>query len=182
MARPHKCRWVGTEPIARAFKPAGVPCHRADSLELRLDELEALRLGDLEGLYHERAAEEMNVSRATFGRLIESARRKVAEALVHGKMLTIEGGVVTMNQERHFVCSACGHRFAVPCGTPRPGQCPECESENLHRDAEERGHSCQGLHGHAHHHHGGCDGHGKGHGNGAGHGHGKGRRCCGKET
>jgi predicted DNA-binding protein (UPF0251 family) len=61
---------------------------------LTIDELEAIRLADLEGLAHEAAARRMNVSRPTFGRIVEGARRKVAEALVHGRGIGFEGGVV----------------------------------------------------------------------------------------
>lgn len=61
---------------------------------MTLDEFEALRLADLDGLYQEKAAAEMNVSRPTFSRIIASARLKVADALVHGKALRIEGGPV----------------------------------------------------------------------------------------
>jgi len=60
---------------------------------LELDELEALKLADLEGRYQEDAAEVMGVSRQTFGRIVETARKKVAEALLHGKALAIEPGV-----------------------------------------------------------------------------------------
>ena len=55
-----------------------------------LDEVEAIRLADYEGRYHEEAAREMKVSRATFGRIVNEARRKVAEALIGGKALKIE--------------------------------------------------------------------------------------------
>jgi predicted DNA-binding protein (UPF0251 family) len=67
-----------------------------DEVVMSLDEFEAMRLADLEGLYQEQAAARMNVSRPTFGRIIDSARRKVAEALVHGKALRIEGGPVQL--------------------------------------------------------------------------------------
>jgi predicted DNA-binding protein (UPF0251 family) len=61
-----------------------------EQVSLGLDELEAMRLADYDGLYHEEAATSMNVSRATFGRIINEARRKVADAIIHGKALTIE--------------------------------------------------------------------------------------------
>ena len=54
--------------------------------------MEAIRLADLEGMYQEHAAENMGISRQTFGRIIESAHKKVAEALIKGKALRIEGG------------------------------------------------------------------------------------------
>jgi predicted DNA-binding protein (UPF0251 family) len=66
-----------------------------DEVMLGVDEFEAIRLADLEGLYQEVAAERMGVSRQTFGRIVAAGRAKVAEALVKGKALRIEGGVVT---------------------------------------------------------------------------------------
>jgi predicted DNA-binding protein (UPF0251 family) len=65
-----------------------------DEVVMTLDEFEALRLADLEKLYHERAAEQMQVSRPTFSRIIDSARTKIADVLVHGKALRIEGGPI----------------------------------------------------------------------------------------
>lgn len=68
-----------------------------EQVDLGLDELEAMRLADYEGFYHEEAATSMNVSRATFGRIISEARRKVADAIIHGKALTIENKNVKEN-------------------------------------------------------------------------------------
>jgi len=72
------------------FKPRGIPLIDLEEVDLSLDELEAIRLADYEGLYHEQAAERMNISRSTFGRILGEARRKVAEAVVDGKALKIE--------------------------------------------------------------------------------------------
>ncbi len=94
MPRPFCCRRVGYKPGTVYFKPAGVPMVRLKEIVLSLDEMESLRLADLNGLYQEQAAQQMNISRATFARIIESARRKVADALLHGKALRIEGGPV----------------------------------------------------------------------------------------
>jgi len=76
------------------FKPAGIPGRMLDEVIITLDELESVRLADFEGLYQERAAELMGVSRPTFGRIVEAARRKIADALIHGKLLRIAGGPV----------------------------------------------------------------------------------------
>jgi len=81
---------------------------------MTLDELEALRLADLGGLYQEAASKEMGVSRTTFGRILESARRKVAEALVHSLELRIEGGSVDRPGKAR--CSSCRGRGARPAG------------------------------------------------------------------
>lgn len=94
MPRPFCPRWIGHVPGATYFKPAGVPLRMLEEVTLTLDELEALRLADLEGLYQEQAAERMKISRPTFARVIESARRKVADALTRGKALRLEGGAV----------------------------------------------------------------------------------------
>jgi uncharacterized protein len=107
---------------------------------LAFDELEAIRLSDLEGRYQEDAAAEMGVSRQTFGRIIEAAHRKVAEALCHGKALQIAGGIVEIMETRRFTCSACSHNWEVPYGVGRPSACPECRSVNVHRSLEDRGH------------------------------------------
>jgi predicted DNA-binding protein (UPF0251 family) len=72
-----------------------------EQVTLTLDEVESLRLADLEGLYQEDAAQKMKVSRATFARIVEQARRKVAEALIHGKALRLEGGTVVVKAKHN---------------------------------------------------------------------------------
>ena len=106
---------------------------------LTYDELEAIRLCDLQGCYQDLAAKEMEVSRQTFGRIIESAHRKVAEALCNGKALRIVKGDVKMIEARKFSCSGCGHNWEVPYGTVRPQVCPQCKSTDIHRSMEDRG-------------------------------------------
>ena len=92
MARPINCRRVGFMPQSDYFKPRGIPLSMLEEVILTVDECEAIRLADLESLYQEKAAEKMKVSRQTFGRIIDSAHKKVGEALVQGKALKIEGG------------------------------------------------------------------------------------------
>jgi uncharacterized protein len=77
-------------PHAVYFKPRGIPLTRLEEVSLSPDEFEAINLADRQGLYHEEAAGKMGVSRPTFGRILGSARRKVAQALVEGKALQIE--------------------------------------------------------------------------------------------
>jgi len=98
--RPFCARRVSGKPAAPVFKPAGVPLREIEEVLMTLDEFEALRLADLDGLYQEEAAGRMNVSRPTFSRIVDSARRKVADALVHGKALRMEGGPVHMTGRR----------------------------------------------------------------------------------
>lgn len=92
MPRPRQCRRVGLWPEPTYFKPAGIPRRDLEEVVIAVDELEALRLADVEGLYHEQAADQMGVSRRTFGRILSSARQKVASALIQGMALRIEGG------------------------------------------------------------------------------------------
>ena len=99
MPRPCCLRHIGFTPNAGLFRPAGVPVCALEQVTLALDEVEALRLADLNGLYQEQAAEQMGISRPTFSRIVEQARRKVADALIHGKALCLEGGVVRMEGE-----------------------------------------------------------------------------------
>jgi predicted DNA-binding protein (UPF0251 family) len=81
-------------PQANYFKPRGIPLSVLQHITLTVDELEAIRLTDLEGLYQEQAAEKMNISRQTLGRILESAHKKIADALVNGKALSIQGGSI----------------------------------------------------------------------------------------
>ncbi len=94
-------------PSAPLFKPAGIPATLLEEIVLTLDELEALRLADLEGLHQEDAGARMGISRPTFGRVVEAARRKVTEALTAGKALRIEGGPVCPSGRPRGRCAAC---------------------------------------------------------------------------
>jgi len=120
MPRPVNCRRIGQTPCVARFKPAGMPCHELDSVTMTLDEFEAIRLTDLEGMYQAQAAEMMDVSRPTLSRIIESAHAKVARMLVHGMELRIEGGFVTSETEPGHACPRCSRMAAG--GTP----CPRC--------------------------------------------------------
>jgi len=99
MPRPFKCRRVFGTPGADYFKPRGIPLSDLQEIGLTIDEFEAIRLADLEGLYQEEAAKKMNISRQTFGNIVAAARKKIADALVNGKALKIAGG--TYVQQPH---------------------------------------------------------------------------------
>ena len=92
MPRPRRCRYVSAAPAVTYFKPRGIPLRELQEIRLEVEELEALRLADAEGLTAQQAAERMRVSRHTFGRTLASARRAVALALTQGMALRIEGG------------------------------------------------------------------------------------------
>jgi uncharacterized protein len=92
MPRPRLCRRVMNEPGFTYFKPAGVRLRELDESVLSVDEYEALRLKDLEGLEQEEAAKKMSISQPTFHRLLLSARKKITDAIVNGKAIKIQGG------------------------------------------------------------------------------------------
>jgi len=92
MPRPRKLRYVQGRPIVDAFLPSRVPPWGREEVLLPIEGLEAIRLSDFQGLDQETAAAMMNVSRQTFGRILADARAVVADALVMGKVLKIEGG------------------------------------------------------------------------------------------
>ncbi len=94
MPRPHRLRRVAVEPPIRGFKPLLRSLQELETVTLGLDELEALRWADLEGLYQEEAAARMDISRATFARLVSRGRAKVADTLINGKALLIGEGPV----------------------------------------------------------------------------------------
>lgn len=111
------------------FKPAGIPLRSLEEVRLSVEEAEALRLKELEGLQQEQGAEKMNISRQTFQRVLASARQKVADALLNGKAIRIEGGNFEISPCR-FHC-ANGHEWEVPVDTGREATsqlCPICNA------------------------------------------------------
>ena len=96
MPRSKCCRQVGCVPDSNYFKPRGIPVSMLEEVVLTLDEFEAVRLADFECLYQEDGARKMNISRQTFGRIIDSAHKKIADVLINGKALKIEGGEVAI--------------------------------------------------------------------------------------
>ncbi len=151
MPRPMRWRRIFFEPNINYFKPFGITDSDLEDVVLRVDELEAVRLKDLMGFDQEEAAKKMNVSQPTFHRILTSARKKIADAVVNAKALRIEGGKVKMVRAgfgggpgRGFgrrrgmgfkarpescVCPKCGYRVqkapGVPCSTMK---CPKCGS------------------------------------------------------
>ena len=131
--RPLQSRSVEEIPSVTCFLPDGVPAARLQNVVLSVDELEAMRLADLEGMYHADAAEKMKVSRQTFGRIIRSARKKVADALTGGKSICIKGGKIEGSCQAGHACPAfcicpqCGFEQAHVPGVPcRMTLCPHC--------------------------------------------------------
>lgn len=89
MVRPRKKRFIKVRPNVTYFKPRAVPLSALEEVDLHLEELEAIRLKDLKGLNQEESAKRMKISIATFQRMLNSAHKKVAEALTEGKSIAI---------------------------------------------------------------------------------------------
>lgn len=134
MPRPVKYRRVESEPAVTCFKPVGVPQCELEEVVLTVEELEAIRLKDLENLEQEGCAERMQVSRPTFFRILASAREKIADALLTGKMLRVEGGTYRLATAQ-LRCKACAHEFEVPAGMVTQSAaipCPSCQTPNVY--------------------------------------------------
>lgn len=151
MVRPRKRRAIDFEPEVTYFKPRAVPLSELEEVELKLDELEALRLSDLEGFNQTESAEMMKVHQSTFQRTLSQARKKIADALTNGKAIKIQGGGDNMpgrdgtgpigkdrmgfgrmkqgifDNQGNCICPACGkeesHIRGQPCSSKR---CPAC--------------------------------------------------------
>jgi predicted DNA-binding protein (UPF0251 family) len=133
MPRPVKWRQVEAIPEATYFKPVGVPLRLLQEVALTVEEAEAIRLKDSEGLEQQDCAERMRISRPTFHRVLQSARRKLADALVNGKALRIEGGNFALARQR-FQCRQDGHIWSIPFEAlpTRPRlACPSCDSPRV---------------------------------------------------
>lgn len=89
MPRKKCVRHVDFDTKSAYFKPRGIPMNYLEEIDLEPDEFEAIRLRDLHGFYQEKAAEQMGISRQTFGRILESAHKKIADALINGKAIKI---------------------------------------------------------------------------------------------
>jgi uncharacterized protein len=129
VGRPPLWRRVNYIPQVSYFKPAGVRLAQLQEICLAVEEAEAIRLKELEGLEQEECAQKMNISRTTFARVLTSARQKVADALLNGKAIKIEGGNFEM-AARRFRCIN-GHEWDVPFEvmTNTPTQsCPTCNT------------------------------------------------------
>lgn len=144
MGRPHKERRVEKLPPATHYKPAGIPLRDIEEIILTIEEMEAIRLADIELLDQAAAAERMDVSRPTFHRIVNKAHQKIAAALWQGYALRVDGGTFRIDHRcqqelRHFTCQTCGHKWTLPHGT---GQrcidlsCPDCQSATISRDTD----------------------------------------------
>lgn len=144
LARPTKWRKIQNVPTIPYFVPSNTDVPQVEKNILKLEELEAIRLKDLEGMEQEECAIQMEVSRPTFQRILISAREKIADSLINGKTIHIEGGNFTRNicpvkcsncgkewmesyenleiiQNEEYTCPACGS-LKVFCGQSCKGK------------------------------------------------------------
>ena len=129
MARPTKFRRVEFFPEDTYFVPWGKPKCEIEEIVLKVEELEAMRLKDIEELNQEECAEKMQVSRQTFQNIIDSARKKIASAILNGNAIKIAGGNYTRNV-CEFKCTSCGNAYEIKYEEDK-NICPNCGSNNI---------------------------------------------------
>ena len=146
MARPTKWRKIENVPCVPCFIPSDKDIPEIDKNILKLEELEAIRLKDLEGMEQEECAAKMEVSRPTFQRILISAREKIADSLINGKSILIEGGNFTLNI-CPVRCSNCGKEWLESyenLGAIKNGEytCPSCGSHQVFCGQNCKGRAC----------------------------------------
>jgi uncharacterized protein len=129
MVRPRKIKTVNFEPNITYFKPRAVPLAQLEEVEITIDELETLRLTNLEKFNQTIAAKKMNIHQSTFHRTLVRAREKLTDGIINGKAIKIHGGEYKIHKEyeQNCICSICGykenHQRGIPCINIK---CPEC--------------------------------------------------------
>lgn len=129
MARPTKFRKVEFFPDDNFFVPWGKPKCEIEEIALKVEELEAMRLKDIQELNQEECAEKMQISRQTFQNIIDTARKKVAMALTEGKAIRISGGHYTTSLCK-FKCLDCGEIYNINYEQNKFA-CPRCGSKKV---------------------------------------------------
>jgi uncharacterized protein len=129
MPRRRRLRKVVAPPNFKGYKPYGSNSNSRDLVQLLYEEYEALKLADYDLLNHQEAAEIMGISRPTFARIYEVARRKIAKAFVESKEIRTVYGNAILNKS-WYVCTGCQSRFSIP-KTIYKYQCPLCNFERI---------------------------------------------------
>ncbi|WP_414468674.1 DUF134 domain-containing protein [Methanobacterium sp. ACI-7] len=134
MVRPKKFRQILQEPQNRCFEPHSKEnIEGSKSIEITVDEFEAIRLRDYNSAKQKEAAKDMEISQPTFNRILTSGRKKIARALIEGKNIKIKGGILMAND---YKCKNCGFKWSSP--EKEYEKCPECKSEDISKiDIEE---------------------------------------------
>ncbi|MGY5865168.1 MAG: DUF134 domain-containing protein [Candidatus Thorarchaeota archaeon] len=130
MPRRKRHRFVHREPTVSVYKPAGIPAKELEEILLAVDEFEAIRLADYEGMNQREACTIMKISQPTFNRILASARNKVAQGLVEGQVLRIEGGRYVLGDgSGGLQCTDCDYRLDM--NKDKRNACPNCGSSKL---------------------------------------------------
>ena len=116
-------------PRMKGYKPFGIPMRELESVILLLEEYEAIRLADYENLNQEEAAIKMNISRPTFTRLYDKARKSIAKAFVEGKVIHIQGGSY-VTDGNWYRCRSCNETMT---NITAVNQCTNCDSEEVEK-------------------------------------------------
>ncbi len=125
--------WMSSKKVAH-FKPAGIPMRDLEVIVLSDVELDCLKYADLDDEKQTDSASKMSISQPSFSRHLKIARRKIVDALINGKALSIETGHYPVIKTRFFKCIRCNHSWGLSVGTGRPESCPECGSTDFFRD------------------------------------------------
>lgn len=146
MARPTKWRKIEYIPDVSLFVPSAADQTALPENVLKMEELEAVRLKDLNGLEQEECAAHMEVSRPTFQRILLSAREKITDSLINGKAIRIEGGNYTLNI-CPVKCRDCGRDWAesierLQSDENGAAECPQCHSRNMVCREGQKGRHC----------------------------------------
>ena len=150
--RPKKIRFINFNPQTTYFKPQGIPLCSLEEINLTVDELESVRLKNYQELKQNECAKKMKISQSTFQRILHTANQKIADALINGKAVRINGGAIKINKKnlltfknkkvRKFKCEKCQHKWEEKFGTGKRGanmSCPKCGSREIHR-IDQNGH------------------------------------------
>ena len=136
MPRPKKCRRIAYVPEHRQYGPKDQGSGPIDIINLQLDEVEAIRLKDIEKLDQAEGAEKMGVSRQTFQNILESARNKIARSIVEGAEIRISGGHI-INKGCIAVCQSCGAKYNIN-EDEWHGTCDSCGSTEIYCETKQR--------------------------------------------
>jgi len=147
MPRPRIERRIFFQPDATYFKPAGVPLNQLKEINLSFDELEAIRFIDSENLGQKEAAKKMKISQSTLSRLLKEGRKKLADSIVNGKSIKIQGGNFKMVQPRRGLGLGRGRGMGVgrgrglgegelAAGPEGKCICPKCGYKTSHKTGQ----------------------------------------------
>jgi uncharacterized protein len=129
MPRNHRMRRIASPPRFSGYKPYGCHQHQEQAVVLLYEEYESIKLADYKFMNHQEAAVLMGISRPTFARIYENARRKIALALVEAREITTENGN-SYTDKKWFLCKQCQTRFTIPARINNHN-CPICHTDQI---------------------------------------------------